>query len=92
MRETRLGATRGHVKRLCQDGTNNFIGIWDGERMRIELDMSSELRTGARALLRYGLSPLRVIPAVRDTVSRFDSIYEMQDAGKSFETPQNLGF
>ena len=27
----------------------------------------------------YGLSPLRIIPAVRETVKKFDRIYELQE-------------
>ena len=31
----------------------------------------------------YGLSPLRVIPAVRETVGLFDQIYALQDTWHS---------
>lgn len=72
------------------DGTNDIIGIWDGQRIRIQLDTDHVWWAGAKAVLRYGLSPLRVIPAVRETVGLFDQIYAMQDLNRSFESPQEM--
>lgn len=72
------------------DGTNDIIGIWDGQRIRIQLDTDHVWWAGAKAVLRYGLSPLRVIPAVRETVALFDQIYALQDRNRSFESPQEM--
>ena len=73
-----------------ENSTNDVIGIWDGSKIRIELDTDSSWLAGAKALLRYGLSPLRIIPAVRETVKKFDRIYELQDQNRSFSSPTEL--
>ncbi|CAE7349694.1 FLCY [Symbiodinium sp. CCMP2592] len=68
------------------DGVNSDIGIWDGSKFRVQVDSDSRLDMGANVLFRYGFSPLRVIPAVRNAVDGFDKIYDLQEGQKSFET------
>ncbi|CAJ1419526.1 unnamed protein product [Effrenium voratum] len=74
----------------ADDDLNSLIGIWDGQSMRTELNMDSMAMSALKLLFRYGLSPLRVIPVVREAVGHFDGIYDLQGAGQSFETPAEL--
>eukprot|EP00931_Biecheleriopsis_adriatica_P055512 TRINITY_DN32846_c0_g1_i1.p1 TRINITY_DN32846_c0_g1~~TRINITY_DN32846_c0_g1_i1.p1 ORF type:complete len:477 (-),score=101.68 TRINITY_DN32846_c0_g1_i1:26-1456(-) len=73
-----------------EPGVNSHIGIWDGRHLRVEVDADSALSAGLKLVLRYGLSPRHVIPAVRKAVEKFDKIYELQAENRSFASPEEL--
>lgn len=65
------------------------IGIWDGRSFRFRADAGSPL-FAARVLWRYGASPLRLRGALRTTVAKLRAVYELQAAGASFDSPEQL--
>ncbi len=70
------------------DKTTTF-GIWNGTSFDLKIPHSPILAR-AKMLLRYGLTPLHLQSLVTDFVKHWLTIYERQDHGWSFETPEEL--
>ena len=79
--------TFGLVK-ASDGGGKDVIGLWDGTRFRFEWPDGPALP--ARLLARYGLSPLRVIKAVKSAVDKLCAIYALQANNSSWSSPAEL--
>ncbi|CAM9405134.1 unnamed protein product [Pylaiella littoralis] len=81
---------RVHLKKLDsskQEGSNT--GLWDGERF-VLTTTSSGVANLARMVWRYGRSLLTLRSMVYEALAKFDRIYDLQKAGRVFETPEEL--
>uniref|UniRef100_A0A0G4HYK1 Prenylcysteine lyase domain-containing protein n=1 Tax=Chromera velia CCMP2878 TaxID=1169474 RepID=A0A0G4HYK1_9ALVE len=83
-----------------QDGDDGTIGIWNGKEFVFESFASrypwmggwlSGLFDTLEALWKFGWSaPTRAKRKVKETVSKWERIYELQERGESFETPTKM--
>ena len=64
------------------------IGVWDGQAFRFRWPDGALLP--ARLLARYGISPAKVIPAVKDAVSKLEAIYDLQARNASYASPAEM--
>src|SRR6266568_1729882 len=65
------------------------FGIWNGKSFDIKC-LSFRWLTRAQILLRYGLTPLHIQGLVKNMADRLFRIYDLQDHGQWFETPEDM--
>jgi prenylcysteine oxidase / farnesylcysteine lyase len=86
MAEVGLGQTSPQDREGDEGST---AGIFDGRGITFRSSKNLAL-SGAKMLFRYGLSPVRTGRAVKEQVDRWARIYELQHAGKSYQTPEEM--
>lgn len=72
----------------ASDSSSDTLGLWDGSGFRFQWGTGSMLPL--HVLLRYGMSPLNMIKAVRSAVSKLVKIYDLQANGVSFRSPLEM--
>lgn len=76
----------GYKKR---DSPDDRMGIYNGVEFVFE-ESSWSFVNYAKILWRYGLDPFRLNSHIKDMLSKFSKIYQLQDSGKAFETMPEL--
>lgn len=67
----------------------NTLGVFDGQSMRVALG-SWGLLNDAKLLWRYGTSLMTMQSFVADTLNKFVRVYELQEQGRSFVSPEEM--
>lgn len=69
------------------DGEGNQMGIWDGNRFRLQLP-KNDLLASLKILLRYNFSFLRLRRLVKEMTAQWSTLYDVLAAGEGFKTSQ----
>jgi prenylcysteine oxidase/farnesylcysteine lyase len=83
-----LGLRRALPHHRSGDSSSTF-GIWDGEAFRFK-SHHSVLINAAKMIIRYGLAPLRIRSLVKSAVEKWVRIYEPQQIGRAYSTPEEM--
>ena len=65
------------------------MGLFDGEKMRFQTTGISFI-DAVYMIWRYGFSLFRLNAVVKETLSKFMTVYNLQSAGHAYETPNSL--